>query len=142
MDQLRNVEQVEELCRYPPILPLIPPICLAPPKLALLLVSIQHQIPSEGGLIWPPLPSPPSSPAPLSPSLDASLCLGCRIDKLSDIPLPLGNAASGGCSWPGHPKPDMCDSYNSSLPAAASTLQPCRTAILLLSVSPWPSCCL
>ena len=98
MDQLRNVEQVEELCRYPPILPLIPPICLAPPKLALLLVSIQHQIPSEGGLIWPPLPSPPSSPAPLSPSLDASLCLGCRIDKLSDIPLPLGNAASGGCS--------------------------------------------
>ena len=25
---------------------------------------------------------------------------------------------------------------------AASTLQPCRTAILLLSVSPWPSCCL
>ena len=108
------MQQVEELCRYPPILPLIPPICLAPPKLALLLVSIQHQIPSEGGLIWPPLPSPPSSPAPLSPSLDASLCLGCRIDKLSDIPLPLGNAASGGCS-PGHPKPDMCASTRPSL---------------------------
>ena len=91
--QLKVVQQVEEPCRFPPILPIphIHPICLAPPKLALLLLSIQHLIPSEVSfgrrrrhrvrLLFPP----------------RFLCLGCRIDKLSDtvFPSPWGMQPQG-----------------------------------------------